>query len=283
MNVLADPLAGENAAKVNFKVMACSEDSYCCSYPDGYYPLDMPTFDCCDDPERNFTAGAAIFQAGYPVTTKVFVGFTSLSGSRADPSSPKSSTSSYSTWTKSDTQTLQSSMLESQVDTGILSTIAATSQTSKPSTPSNLYTTFTSSGSSSTDVARLTEDTNASAISGLSTPMTSSRDAQSGLSTGAAAGIGVGAGIAVLALVGFGVFAGLRLRNRHSTAHNSMSKELAGSPSIEQQERQLACSHSDSKDIKGSIGIHEAGWQLPSEIDSVPCGELEGDNVGFRH
>jgi hypothetical protein len=97
VNLSANSLTDDFAAGVNFKVMACSEDSYCCSYPDGYYPLDAPSFDCCSDPKRNFTAGPANFLAGHPVTTEIFVGFTSVSGSRAGTSTPQSSTSSSST------------------------------------------------------------------------------------------------------------------------------------------------------------------------------------------
>jgi hypothetical protein len=278
-NVSANPLTGEIAAKVNFKVMACSEDSYCCSYPDGYYPLDRPGFDCCDDPKRNFTAGPADFQAGYPVTTKVFVGFASLSGSRAGTSTPKSSTSSSSTSTESEATTSPTSMLESQSNIGQLSTTLASPQTTISSTSSIPS---TSSTSSTTDAAALTEHTNASVITDPTVPASPSADKESGMSTGASAGIGVGAGIAALALVGFGVFTGLRLRKRDSSARDGMSKELAGGPSIEQQERQPVYSHRDSRDVKSSVGIYEAGWQLPSEADSIPRGELEGDSVGFR-
>jgi hypothetical protein len=82
----------------------------------------------------------------------------------------------------------------------------------------------------------------------------------------------------VLALVGFGVFAGLRLRRRDSAARDDMSKELTDGLSMGQWERQLAYSRYDHRDVKSPAVINEAGWQLPSEADSIPRGELEGDS-----
>lgn len=287
LNVFANSLTDDYAAKVNFKVMACSEDSYCCSYPDGYYPLDGPSFDCCSDPKRNFTAGPADFLAGYPVTTKVFVGFTSVSGSRADTTTPKSSTSSSSTLTSAETESTTSSTSstptsEFKSDTGPSSTALATSQITESSASSTSNTSSTptnpSSPTSTTDTAVLNQGTNASFTADLTTPASSTAEKESGMSSGVAAGIGVGAGVAVLALVGFGVFAGLRLRKRESRARDDISKELAGGPSINQGERQPAYSRFDQRDVKSPFGVYEAGWQLPSEADSIPRGELEGDN-----
>lgn len=37
-----------------------------------------------------------------------------------------------------------------------------------------------------------------------------------------------------------------------------------------------------AREVKGPIGLNEAGWQPPSEADSFPRGELEGDGVDYR-
>lgn len=274
----ANSLTDDFAAGVNFKVMACSEDSYCCSYPDGFYPLDAPSFDCCDDPKRNFTAGPADFLAGYPVTTGVFVGFTSVSGSRAGTSTPKSSTSPSSTSTTESKTTTSSTSSTATSAKEAPSTTLVTSQTTGSSTSSTSITTSTSSTSSATDAAVPTEGINASATADPTASSSPTAGKESGIGSGVAAGIGVGAGVAVLALVGFGVFAGLRLRKRDSAARNDMSKESADGYSMGQWERQPAYSRFDHQDVKSPVGINEAGWQLPSEADSIPRGELEGDS-----
>jgi hypothetical protein len=80
-----------------------------------------------------------------------------------------------------------------------------------------------------------------------------------------------------LALLALGVFAGLRLRKREPSKRSTEPEPEATYATHEQWGRQPAYSRVSSREHK--VGLNEAGWQLPSEADSIPCGELEGKPV----
>jgi hypothetical protein len=261
-----DPRAGDNAASVNFKVMACSENTYCCSYANGFYPPVGFTFDCCDDPARAFTAGPAIHVAGGTVTTKMFVGFTTVSG-YAKPES--ASSSSVSSAQKQSASSSPSSSTTPSTNSSVPSSItSSTSQTTE------------SAASPSVTTVTPTEAIDASLATGSSLPASSTSSGDSGLSTGASAGIGVGATVGALALIAIGVFAGLRIRKRGVAGRTSETESQALDRSHEQWGLQPAYSQVSSREDKDAVvGINEGGWQLPSEADSMPRGELEGHPV----
>jgi hypothetical protein len=247
--------------------MACSEDTYCCSYPDSYYPLIGNTFDCCDDPARAFKAGPAIHIAGFTVTTQQFVGFTTVSGFAkvAETVEPASS----------------SSMSSAQKQSALSSSSSSTAPSSNSSVPSStaLSTSQATDSATSLSVTTVTptEAIDASLATGSSLPTISTSSGDSRLSTGASAGIGVGATVAALALIAIGVFAGLRFRKRGVAGR---SGETEAQVLDRRHGLQPAYSQVSSREYKDAVvGFNEAGWQLPSEADSVPRGELEGHPV----
>jgi len=80
-----------------------------------------------------------------------------------------------------------------------------------------------------------------------------------------------------LALLALGVFAGLRLRKRESFKQSTESESAATHTTHDHWGGQPVYSRVSSREQK--VGLNEAGWQLPSEADSIPRGELEGNPV----
>jgi hypothetical protein len=250
--------------------MACSENTYCCSYPDSYYPLTGNTFDCCDDPARAFTAGPAIHIAGFTVTTQQFVGFTTVSGYAKVPGTVESASSS----------SVSSAQKQSASSSPSSSTTPSTNSSVPSSTTSSKSQTTDSAASLSVTTVTPTQAIDASLASDSSLPASSRSSGDSGLSTGASAGIGVGATVGALALIAIGVFAGLRIRKRGVAGRSSETEAQALDRSHEQWGLQPAYSQVSSREDKDAVvGINEGGWQLPSEADSMPRGELEGHPV----
>lgn len=265
----ADKWEGDSAKNVNFKVMACSQDTYCCSYPNSYYPLAGQSFDCCNDTTRVFNAGPANFLAGYAVNTQLFVGPTTVSGFAMSTSTQASASSATGSSASGSTSSSTSS-----------STVTSSTSSSSSTTSSNSASTSGASSSTMSTEPKPTSASDANQTTSSPSSTTTTPAAKSGLSTGASAGIAVGATLGALALIGIGVLVGLRLRKRSNGAQNTSSEGQAMQGWNGEWSAQPRYSPISPRWYKvRRSGIHEAGWQPPSEVDSVPRGELEGHPV----
>ena len=78
---------GDNASNGNWPVTACSQTTYCCRY-DG----DVADENCCQNSERVFDAGPAMYGGGISVSTSLYP-VTMISTRTTDTSAPASSSS----------------------------------------------------------------------------------------------------------------------------------------------------------------------------------------------